>query len=111
MTVALNAAAIAAVAGAGGTAALAPRTAASNSAVADASDASDSATVWSSSSALAARTVTSEPAADLTVILIGASVCMFLLDSGYYSARTAYIFCIRFYVLVEYNICAYATSA
>jgi len=53
----------------------------------------------------------SEPAGDLTVILIGASVCMFLLDSGYYSARTAYIFCIRFYVLIEYNICAYATSA
>jgi len=100
--------------GDGGTAVLTgavPRTAASSSAVADASDASVSATVWSSSSALDARTVTSEPAADLTVILIGASVCMFLLDSGNYPARTAYIFCIRFNVLIEYNICAHATSA
>jgi hypothetical protein len=55
--------------------------------------------------------VMSEPAGDLTVILIGASVCMFLLDSGYYSAGTAYMFCICFYVLVEYNIRAHATSA
>ena len=74
ITVALNAAATDAVAGCGGTAALLPRTAASSSAVADASDASVIATVWSNSSALDARTVISEPAADLTVILIGASV-------------------------------------
>jgi septal ring-binding cell division protein DamX len=59
----------------------APRMAASSSAVADASDASVSATLWSSSSADSARKVTREPAADLTVILIGASVeDMLLLD-------------------------------
>ena len=100
--------------GLGGTAALTgatPRTAASSSAVADASDASVSATVWSSSSALDARTVMSEPAGDLTVILIGASVCMFLLDSGYCSARTAYIFLVRFHVLIEYNISAHTITA
>ena len=71
---ALNAVAIAATAGLGGTAALPPRTAASNSATADDTDASDSATTWSSSSPLSARTVTREPAAVLTVMLIGASV-------------------------------------
>jgi hypothetical protein len=79
ITVALNAAATVAVAGCGGTAALLPRTAASNSAVADANEASDSATDWSNSSALDARMVTSEPAADLTVMLIGASVWVTLL--------------------------------
>jgi hypothetical protein len=70
------------IAGAGGTAALtgaAPRIADSSSVVADASDASVIATVWSSSSALDARNVMSEPAADLTVMLIGASVCVILL--------------------------------
>jgi hypothetical protein len=65
--------------GLGGTAALVPRTAASSSATADDSDAIDSATVWSSSSALVARSVTNEPAADFTVILIGASLCVILL--------------------------------
>jgi len=79
ITVALNAAATVDVAGCGGTAALLPRTAASNSVVADANDATDSATTWSNSSALDARTVTSEPAADLTVMLIGASVWVTLL--------------------------------
>ena len=85
-SVALNAAATAAIAGCGGTAALAGallRTAASSSAVADARDASARATVWSSSSAVVARTVTNEPAGDLTVMLIGASVCMLLLDWCY----------------------------
>jgi hypothetical protein len=69
------------IAGAGGTAAFAtaPRIADSSSVVADASDASVIATVWSSSSALDARSVMSEPAADLTVILIGASLCVMLL--------------------------------
>jgi hypothetical protein len=89
MTVAPNCVASVAIVGLGGTAVLtctAPRTAASNSTVADASDATVSATVWSSSSALDARTVMSEPAGDLTVMLIGASVCMFLLDSGDYPA-------------------------
>jgi hypothetical protein len=86
MTVAPNCVASDAIAGLGGTAALLPRTAASSSVVADASDASVSATVWSSSSAFDARTVISEPAGDLTVMLIGASVCMFLLDSGDYPA-------------------------
>jgi hypothetical protein len=65
--------------GLGGTAALVPRTAASSSITADDSDATVSATVWSSSSALSARTVTKEPAGDLTVILIGASLCVMLL--------------------------------
>jgi hypothetical protein len=69
-----NAAAIAAACGCGGTAALAPRIAASSSVVADVNDASDSATTWSSSSDVLARSVTNEPAADLTVMLIGASL-------------------------------------
>jgi hypothetical protein len=77
--VALNAVAIVAAAGLGGTAALLPRTAASNSVVADVNEASVSATTWSNSSALDARIVTSEPDADLTVMLIGASVCDTLL--------------------------------
>ena len=110
ITVAPNCVASTACAGLSGTAVLVPRTAASSSAVADASDASVSATVWSSSSALDARTVTSEPAADLTVILIGASVCMFLLDSGDCSARTAHVLCVRFYILIEYNISTHTTT-
>ena len=65
--------------GLGGTAALVPRTAASSSTTADDSYATVSATVWSSSSALVARNVTNEPAADLTVMLIGASLCVMLL--------------------------------
>jgi len=82
----LNAAATAAMAGCGGTAVLVTATvpiAASSSCVADDRDASARATVWSSSSAVAARTVTNEPAFDLTVMLIGASVCMLLLDWCY----------------------------
>jgi hypothetical protein len=84
MTVAPSVLASMPTTGDGGTAALtgaAPRIAASSSVVADARDASDNATLWSSSSAVSARKVIREPAADLTVILIGASVeDMLLLD-------------------------------
>jgi hypothetical protein len=53
----------------------------------------------------------SEPAGDLTVILIGASVCIFLLDSGDYSTTSADILCCSSYVFVEDNVHAHATSA
>jgi hypothetical protein len=101
--------------GDGGTAVLtgvAPRMAASSSCVADARDASDSATLWSSSSAVSARNVIREPAADLTVMLIGASVeDMFLLDSSYNSTTTTYIFFVVGCKLIQYYISAHEIDA